>query len=103
MAQTFINVTQTYNRPEDFTNPLTVIGKTDYLDHFANRIITGDWDFAGDVLPGQKLFTGIKFCPYAHANITAVDTSVAEKMPGVKAVVTYHRGAPARHASTRRR
>ena len=41
------------------------------------------------MLPGEKLFTGIKFCPYAHANIKAVDTSVAEKMPGVKAVVTY--------------
>jgi len=90
MVQTFINVTQTYNKPETFTDPTTVIGKIpNQLDHFANRVITGDWDFPGDILPGEKLFTGIKFCPYAHANIKAVDTSVAEKMPGVKAVVTY--------------
>jgi xanthine dehydrogenase YagR molybdenum-binding subunit len=90
MTQTFINVTQAYNKPETFTDPTTVIGKVpNLIDHFANRVITGDWDFAGDILPGQKLFTGIKFCPYAHANIKSVDTSVAEKMPGVKAVVTY--------------
>jgi len=90
MAQTFVNVTNAYNVPETFTDPLKVIGKIpNQLDHFADRVVTGDWDFAQDILPGEKLFTGIKFCPHAHAIIKAVDTSAAEKMPGVKAVVTY--------------
>ncbi len=89
MAQTFLTGAQTYNVAETFSDPTTVIGKIpNQLDHFATRVVTGDWDFAGDVLPGEKLFTGIKFCPYAHANIKAIDTTAASKMPGVKAVIT---------------
>ena len=90
MVDTFINVEQSYNKTEDFSEPTTVIGNVPNLtDKFADRIITGDWQYAQDLWPGEKLFTGIKFCPYAHANIKSVDTSEAEKMPGVKAVVTY--------------
>jgi CO/xanthine dehydrogenase Mo-binding subunit len=90
MAETFLTGAQTYNVPETFSDPTTVIGKIpNQLDHFATRIVTGDWDYAGDVLPGEKLFTGIKFCPYAHANIKAIDTTAASKMSGVKAIVTY--------------
>ena len=90
MAQTFITpVTETLNVPETFTDPLNVIGQSKYLDHNAQKIVTGTWPFAQDMFPGEKLFTGIKFCPYAHAIITGVDTSVAAKMPGVKAVCTY--------------
>lgn len=90
MAETFLTGAQTYNVPETFSDPTTVIGKIpNQLDHFATRIVTGDWDYAGDILPGEKLFTGIKFCPYAHANIKAIDTTAASKMPGVKAIVTY--------------
>jgi CO/xanthine dehydrogenase Mo-binding subunit len=90
MAETFLTGAQTYNVPETFSDPTTVIGKIpNQLDHFATRIVTGDWDYAGDVLPGEKLFTGIKFCPYAHANIKSIDTTAASKMPGVKAIVTY--------------
>ena len=64
MAQTFLTGAQTYNVAETFSDPTTVIGKIpNQLDHFATRVVTGDWDFAGDVLPGEKLFTGIKFCP----------------------------------------
>ena len=90
MAETFLTGAQTYNVPETFSDPTTVIGKIpNQLDHFATRIVTGDWDYAGDILPGEKLFTGIKFCPYAHANIKSIDTTAASKMPGVKAIVTY--------------
>ena len=35
--------------------------------------------------PGM-LHAKLAFSPYAHAKVTAIDTSVAEKMPGVKAV-----------------
>lgn len=37
-------------------------------------------------LPGM-LFAKMLTCPYAHAKITALDTSAAEKMPGVKGVL----------------
>lgn len=37
-------------------------------------------------LPGM-LQSKMVTCPYAHAKITSVDTSAAEKMPGVKAVL----------------
>jgi xanthine dehydrogenase YagR molybdenum-binding subunit len=33
-------------------------------------------------------------CPYAHAKITSIDTSAAEKMPGVKAVVLINNAKP---------
>lgn len=90
MTQTFLTGAQTYLTPETFTDPTTVIGNVpNQVDHFATRIVTGNWDYAEDIFPGEKLFTGIKFCPYAHANIKSVDTSVAAKMPGVKAIVTY--------------
>ncbi|HEV2419803.1 MAG TPA: xanthine dehydrogenase family protein molybdopterin-binding subunit [Terriglobia bacterium] len=36
-------------------------------------------------LPGM-LFGKMVTCPYAHAKVTSVDTSAAEKMPGVRAV-----------------
>ena len=36
--------------------------------------------------PDGLLFGAVLYSPYAHAKITAIDTSVAEKMPGVKAV-----------------
>jgi len=73
----------------DFRRELNVIGKEKVMEKFGQRIITGHWDFAQDIFPGQKLFTGIKTCPHAHAIIKSVDTSEAEKMPGVKAVCTY--------------
>jgi xanthine dehydrogenase YagR molybdenum-binding subunit len=34
--------------------------------------------------PGM-LFAKLAYCPHAHARVTAIDTSAAEKMPGVKA------------------
>jgi xanthine dehydrogenase YagR molybdenum-binding subunit len=68
---------------------LKVIGKAGLIDKNADKIVTGAWRFAEDVFMGQKLFTGIKQCPYAHAKIKSIDTSAAEKMPGVKAVAIY--------------
>src|SRR5512146_2986761 len=73
----------------DFDRPVNIIGKEKYTDRFAQRIITGTWEYAQDLFPGQKLFTGLKTCPHAHAIIKGVDTTDAEKMPGVKAVCTY--------------
>ncbi|MGH9444870.1 MAG: xanthine dehydrogenase family protein molybdopterin-binding subunit [Terriglobia bacterium] len=40
-------------------------------------------------LPGM-LQSKMVTCPYAHAKVTSVDTSAAEKMPGVRGVLVIH-------------
>ncbi|MDP7382922.1 MAG: molybdopterin-dependent oxidoreductase, partial [Acidimicrobiales bacterium] len=50
--------------------------------------VVGKARFAADLnLPGQ-LHAAYLRSPHAHANIVSIDTSKAESMPGVKAVVT---------------
>src|ERR1700730_4191390 len=41
-----------------------------------------------DVRPEGTLFAVMLYSPHAHAKIKSIDTSTAEKMPGVKAVIT---------------
>src|SRR5512146_1582056 len=53
---------------------------------------TGRAKYASDTRPKDILFGAYLTSPHAHARVTKVDTSDAEKMPGVKAV---HVGAPA--------
>ena len=51
--------------------------------------VTGRARFAADLkLPGM-LYGHILRSPHAHARITSIDTSAAEAMPGVKAVITW--------------
>jgi len=51
--------------------------------------VTGKALYTGDlILPGM-LYGKILRSPYAHARILNIDTSKAEKMPGVKAIITY--------------
>jgi 4-hydroxybenzoyl-CoA reductase alpha subunit len=50
--------------------------------------VTGAAKYTGDmVLPGM-LYGKVLRSPYAHAKIVNIDTSKAERLPGVKAVVT---------------
>ncbi len=50
---------------------------------------TGTGTFASDYsLPGM-LYAKVLRSPHAHAKIISIDTSQAEKLPGVKAVATY--------------
>ena len=50
------------------------------------RFITGEGNYLDDIkLPGMT-YVAILRSPYAHANITSIDTSRAAKMPGVVAV-----------------
>ncbi len=54
----------------------------------ASLQVTGQSKYAGDmVLPGM-LFGKILKSPYPHANILSINTSKAEALPGVKAVIT---------------
>lgn len=50
--------------------------------------VSGTAIYASDVsLPGM-LHAAVARCPHAHARVTRVDTSRAERMPGVRAVLT---------------
>jgi xanthine dehydrogenase YagR molybdenum-binding subunit len=63
--------------------------------------VSGTAVFASDVVLPGMIYGAILNCPHAHANVKRVDTSKAEKMPGVHAVITdetpgakipWHRG-----------
>ncbi len=55
----------------------------------AEAIVTGTAQFTDD-LKFQNLLCGkVKRSPYAHAIIKSIDKSKAEKLPGVKAVLTW--------------
>ncbi len=48
---------------------------------------SGKAKYPSDMLPKGMLFGVMLYSPHAHAKVTSIDTSKAEKMPGVKAVV----------------
>ncbi len=65
-----------------------VIGKkTDKIDAMA--LATGQPMFVDDLQLPDTLQIKILYSPYAHAIIEDIDTSEAEKYPGVKMVLTY--------------
>ena len=54
--------------------------------------VCGLWDFGRDMglqLPHGTLQCSLVYSEYAHANIKGIDTSEAEKMPGVFKIVTH--------------
>jgi xanthine dehydrogenase YagR molybdenum-binding subunit len=78
--------------PENYPQTVYVVGQDNSAAYMAKETplkISSKWHFGADVLLGQKLFGALLQCPYAHAQITSIDTSVAAKMPGVKGVITY--------------
>ena len=65
----------------------SVIGKRfPRLD--AREKVTGQAQFAGDIMLPNMLYGKILRSPYPHARIQKIDTSRAIRVPGVKAVVT---------------
>ena len=66
----------------------SIVGKrTPRIDAYER--VTGQAQYTGDIqLPGM-LYARILRSPYPHANIIRIDTSKAEKLPGVKAVIHY--------------
>ncbi len=50
--------------------------------------VTGQATYYSDVKLPNTLVAGILTSPYAHAKIISINTSKAEKLPGVKAIVT---------------
>ncbi|MFC1679116.1 molybdopterin cofactor-binding domain-containing protein, partial [Elusimicrobiota bacterium] len=73
--------------PEEEKSPYEIIGKSkarkDAPDKAAGRA-----KYAGDIqLPGM-LYGKLLLSPVPHAKIRSIDTSAAEKLPGVHAVIT---------------
>jgi 4-hydroxybenzoyl-CoA reductase subunit alpha len=50
--------------------------------------VTGKATYAADIEMVDMLWGKVKRSPYAHAKILHIDTSEAERLPGVKAVIT---------------
>lgn len=65
---------------------------TEYVRPSALAKVTGTWDFGADLglkLPSNTLHAKLVQANVSHANILGIDTSEAEKVPGVYAVLTY--------------
>ncbi|MFI5458851.1 MAG: xanthine dehydrogenase family protein molybdopterin-binding subunit [Isosphaerales bacterium] len=59
---------------------------------------SGRAKYPSDVRPEGTLFGVMLYSPYAHAKVKSIDTSAAEKMPGVKAVIVIaNPGKPLRY------
>jgi xanthine dehydrogenase molybdenum-binding subunit len=72
--------------------PLNVVGKRGPNIDAVERV-TGRAKYTGDIdIPGM-LVARVLRSPHAHARITGIDTSKAEAVPGVRAVIT-HRDSP---------
>lgn len=66
----------------------TVGHKTRRVDSIEK--VTGDATYVSDmILPGM-LYARVKTSPHARARIVSIDTTAAEAMPGVRAVITGH-------------
>jgi xanthine dehydrogenase YagR molybdenum-binding subunit len=52
--------------------------------------VSGRAKYTADVQPEGMLFGKLLRSPYAHARVTSIDTSEAEKMPGVKGVLVIN-------------
>ncbi len=65
---------------------------TTYIRPSAISKVTGTWDFGADValqMPAGTLRLALVQAEVSHANIKGIDTSAAEKMPGVYKIVTH--------------
>jgi len=65
-------------------NPRLIGKRITRLDGLAKA--SGKAKYPSDVRPEGTLFGVMLYSPHAHAKITSIDTTAAEKMPGVKAM-----------------
>src|ERR1700689_779208 len=70
-----------------FESDLKVVGTRPIRPDGVDKVI-GRAVFAADTRAAGMLWGKIKRSPHAHAKILSIDTSAAEALPGVKAVVT---------------
>ncbi|HEY8910912.1 MAG TPA: molybdopterin cofactor-binding domain-containing protein [Desulfosporosinus sp.] len=65
---------------------------TEYIRPSAMAKVTGTWEFGADAglkMPEETLQLKLVQAKVSHANILSIDTSEAEKMPGVFKIITY--------------
>ena len=77
----------TGKEPMPETNKKEKIGQSQRFEN-AQRIVTGKLLYGDDMYPEGVLHGKILWAAHPHANILVVDTSEAERMPGVVAVLT---------------
>jgi 4-hydroxybenzoyl-CoA reductase subunit alpha len=65
----------------------TVVGQTVARVDAVEKV-TGAAQYGADVHPAGMLYGKIVRSKQAHANILSIDTSEAEKLPGVRAIIT---------------
>ncbi len=65
----------------------------------AVKLAKGKPAFADDVLPEGTLVGALLTSPHAHARIKRIDTSKAEALPGVHAILTYKNVPRAKYAT----
>ncbi len=82
-------------KPEQILNnlesPVTMVG-SNFVRPSALAKVTGTWDFGADLalrMPEGTLRLALTQAEVSHANIKGIDTSEAEKMPGVVKVITW--------------
>jgi len=73
---------------ENKTNQFQQVGKNK-LKVDGQALVTGGPQFVADYYVPDMLWAKVLYSPHAHARIKKIDTSQAEKLPGVKAVLTY--------------
>ena len=66
-------------------NPRLIGTRIPRLDGLAKA--SGKTKYPSDIRPEGTLFGVMLYSPHAHAKVKSIDTSAAEKMPGVKAVL----------------
>src|SRR3954454_22074707 len=65
-------------------NPRLISTRIPRLDGLAKA--SGKAKYPSDMRPKGMLFGVVLYSPHAHAKIKSIDTSAAEKLPGVKAI-----------------
>ncbi len=73
-------------------NKYQYIGKS-VSRHDGFEKVTGTATYVADLKMNGMLHARVKTSPHAHANILSIDTSKAEALPGVRAVITGRQGA----------
>ncbi len=73
---------------EEFRSDLRIVGKN-YPKVDGPQLVAGKRAYVEDRIQPGSLVLKMMRSPYAHAYISSIDTSVAEKTPGVAMIITY--------------
>ena len=73
-----------FKKPEFYR----LTGENNYVRIDAEDKVTGHGQYVGDIMFPDMLTGKMVRSPYASAKILSIDTSEAEKLPGVKCILT---------------